>query len=319
MANVSEQIGLIFSRFPRVLPVLTNVSDQENGAQKRTRTSTPLRAPAPEAGASTNSAIWARGRPRELGGGPVPVNLRPLANPGRTAQGSAHSKRRLHDGENGPAHHPVRRRRLHRPLCRPGPVQGRRPGPHRRARAAPRLLPQAARGLGQIQFVRADLADKGAVAAACQGADAVVNLVGILKGNFQAVHVDGARNVAEAAAAAGVPALVHVSAIGADPEERERLWRLQGRGRGGGARRLPRRHHPAPLDRVRAGGRFRQQVRPDGAAAAGPAGDPRRRGGCSRSMSPISARRSRSPRSIPTAHAGKTYELGGPEVLTWPS
>ena len=32
-----------------------------NGAQKRTRTSTALRPPAPEAGASTNSAIWARG------------------------------------------------------------------------------------------------------------------------------------------------------------------------------------------------------------------------------------------------------------------
>ena len=31
-----------------------------NGAQKRTRTSTTLRSPAPEAGASTNSAIWAR-------------------------------------------------------------------------------------------------------------------------------------------------------------------------------------------------------------------------------------------------------------------
>ena len=73
-------------------------------------------------------------------------------------------------------------------------------------------------GLGQIQFSRADLGDKGAVAAACQGADAVVNLVGILRGNFQAVHVEGARNIAEAAAAAGVPALVHVSAIGADPE-----------------------------------------------------------------------------------------------------
>src|SRR5205085_5778175 len=29
------------------------------GAQERTRTSTPLRAPAPEAGASTNSATWA--------------------------------------------------------------------------------------------------------------------------------------------------------------------------------------------------------------------------------------------------------------------
>ena len=37
---------------------------RSDGAQKRTRTSTPLRAPAPEAGASTNSAIWARGRRR---------------------------------------------------------------------------------------------------------------------------------------------------------------------------------------------------------------------------------------------------------------
>ena len=40
-----------------------------SGAQKRTRTSTTLRSPAPEAGASTNSAIWARGRRRPLGGG----------------------------------------------------------------------------------------------------------------------------------------------------------------------------------------------------------------------------------------------------------
>ena len=43
-----------------------------SGAQERTRTSTPLRAPAPEAGASTNSATWAQeldtaGRRRRLG------------------------------------------------------------------------------------------------------------------------------------------------------------------------------------------------------------------------------------------------------------
>jgi len=85
-------------------------------------------------------------------------------------------------------------------------------------------------GLGQIQFVRADLGDKGALAAACQGADAVVNLVGILKGDFQAVHVDGARNLAEAAAAAGVPALVHVSAIGADPDGDSAYGRSKGEG-----------------------------------------------------------------------------------------
>ena len=42
------------------------------GAQKRTRTSTPLRAPAPEAGASTNSAIWATARC--LGGWAQAVN-----------------------------------------------------------------------------------------------------------------------------------------------------------------------------------------------------------------------------------------------------
>ena len=42
---------------------------EENGAQKRTRTSTTLRSPAPEAGASTNSAIWARGRSGRLAAG----------------------------------------------------------------------------------------------------------------------------------------------------------------------------------------------------------------------------------------------------------
>ena len=45
-----------------------------NGARKRTRTSTTLRSPAPEAGASTNSAIRARGRRRQLGGGLMGVN-----------------------------------------------------------------------------------------------------------------------------------------------------------------------------------------------------------------------------------------------------
>jgi NADH dehydrogenase len=85
-------------------------------------------------------------------------------------------------------------------------------------------------GLGQIQFVRADLADKGRVAAAVAGADAVVNLVGILKGDFDKVHVAGARRVAEAAAAAEVSALVHVSAIGADPDAPGAYGRSKGEG-----------------------------------------------------------------------------------------
>ena len=85
-------------------------------------------------------------------------------------------------------------------------------------------------GLGQIQFARADIADPAAAAAAVAGADAVVNLVGILKGDFETVHVAGARNVAAAAAAAGVPALVHLSAIGADPESASAYGRSKGEG-----------------------------------------------------------------------------------------
>lgn len=72
-------------------------------------------------------------------------------------------------------------------------------------------------GLGQTQFVAADLSRPDTIARAVTGADAVVNLVGILDGDFEKVHVTGARNVAEAAAAAGAEAFVQVSAIGADP------------------------------------------------------------------------------------------------------
>ena len=85
-------------------------------------------------------------------------------------------------------------------------------------------------GLGQIQFVRADLNDPEAVAAAVEGAEAVVNLVGILKGRLHRIHVEGARNVAEAAAQAGVAALIHISAIGADPDSESAYGASKGEG-----------------------------------------------------------------------------------------
>ena len=85
-------------------------------------------------------------------------------------------------------------------------------------------------GLGQVQFAAADVTDRAQVERAIQGSDAVVNLVGILKGNFDAVHRQGAANVAEAAAAAGAKSVVHVSAIGADPESDSRYGRSKGEG-----------------------------------------------------------------------------------------
>lgn len=74
---------------------------------------------------------------------------------------------------------------------------------------------------GQIVPVRADIRDHALVAAAAEGADAVVNLVGILyerrRNSFEAIHVDGAERVARAAAAVGAGRMVHLSALGADP------------------------------------------------------------------------------------------------------
>ena len=85
-------------------------------------------------------------------------------------------------------------------------------------------------GLGQTQFVAADISKPASIARAVAGSDAVVNLVGILSGNFQKIQVDGARIVAEAAAQAQVGAFVHVSAIGADPVSKSAYGRSKGEG-----------------------------------------------------------------------------------------
>jgi NADH dehydrogenase len=78
--------------------------------------------------------------------------------------------------------------------------------------------------VGQLQAMRCDVNRPEEVAAALQGADAAINLVGILyesgRRTFQALHVDASRNIAEACAAGGVGRLVQVSAIGANPESR---------------------------------------------------------------------------------------------------
>ena len=80
--------------------------------------------------------------------------------------------------------------------------------------------------VGQIQAVRCDATDPAQVEAALAGADAAINLIGILyEGggrSFKALHVDAARNIAAACAAAGVDRLVHISAVGANPESASR-------------------------------------------------------------------------------------------------
>jgi len=75
-------------------------------------------------------------------------------------------------------------------------------------------------GVGQIQLIAADVRDPRSMAAAMHGADAAVNLVGILvEGGgrtFAGIQARGAGTVARGAAEAGAAAFVQVSAIGAD-------------------------------------------------------------------------------------------------------
>lgn len=79
--------------------------------------------------------------------------------------------------------------------------------------------------VGQIHAVQANLRYPRSVEAAVRDAHVVINLVGILfergKQSFDAVQTGGAEAVAQAAAGVGAR-LIHVSAIGADPESPSR-------------------------------------------------------------------------------------------------
>ena len=102
----------------------------------------------------------------------------------------------------------------------------------RRPDLAGYLQPMGA--VGQIHAVQANLRYPDSIARAVAGADAVVNLVGVLvksgRQTFDAVHVEGARAVAMACRAAGVRQLVHVSAIGADPRSQGHYGRTKAAG-----------------------------------------------------------------------------------------
>ncbi|MBC7281031.1 complex I NDUFA9 subunit family protein [Hoeflea sp.] len=87
-------------------------------------------------------------------------------------------------------------------------------------------------GVGQIVAVQANLRNRESVDRAVQGADHVVNCVGILfesgRNTFDSVQEFGARAVAEAARAAGA-GLTHISAIGANTESASVYARSKGR------------------------------------------------------------------------------------------
>ena len=88
--------------------------------------------------------------------------------------------------------------------------------------------------IGQITPIQASLLDREEISQAILGADVVINLVGILyeKGSqtFEALHVEGARQVAKIAAELGVPTLLHMSALGAQKNSGSRYASTKARG-----------------------------------------------------------------------------------------
>jgi len=169
--------------------------------------------------------------------------------------------------------------------------------------------------LGQTQFIAADIRDRASVARALRGADAAINLVGVLAGDFTAFHRDGARNVAEAAAAAGLSALVHISAIGADPQSPSRYGRSKGEGEAAVRTAFP---GATILRPSIVFGREDQFINRFASLIAALPVVPIIGGGTR--FQPVYvddvARAIAAAALDPAAHGGQTFELGGPETLS---
>ncbi|MEE9433276.1 MAG: complex I NDUFA9 subunit family protein [Sphingorhabdus sp.] len=83
--------------------------------------------------------------------------------------------------------------------------------------------------LGQVQLIAADVRNPDSAARAVTGTDIVVNLVGSF-GDMEAVQHKGAANIARAARKAGCGQLLHMSAIGANPNSASRYGRSKAAG-----------------------------------------------------------------------------------------
>jgi len=86
----------------------------------------------------------------------------------------------------------------------------------------------------RLDYCTVDVRDEAAIRAALQGAAAAINAVGLYveqgEQTFHNIHVAGAERIAHLAAAAGVPALVHVSGLGVSTESKSAYVRARAEG-----------------------------------------------------------------------------------------
>jgi NADH dehydrogenase len=88
--------------------------------------------------------------------------------------------------------------------------------------------------VGQIEVVQANIRDAASVDRALDGAEACVNLVGVLyesgRQGFATLHAEAAGAIAQAAAARGITSFVQMSAIGADADSPSKYARTKAAG-----------------------------------------------------------------------------------------
>jgi uncharacterized protein YbjT (DUF2867 family) len=173
--------------------------------------------------------------------------------------------------------------------------------------------------IGWVQPVQANLRYRWSVDRAVDGADAVINLVAVLgnsgRQRLESVNVFGARAVAEATRAAGLKTLIHVSAIGADPEAPSAYGRSKAAGEAAVFETLPDATVMRPSLIFGPEDHFFNRFA--GLARFAPV-FPLIGGGHTR-MQPVFAgdvARAIADRLDGKAEPGRTYELGGPEVKT---
>ena len=84
--------------------------------------------------------------------------------------------------------------------------------------------------LPTVDVVQSDVIDPAALERLARNKDVVVNLIGILHGDFERFHVELPRAIVAACRAAGVKRLLHMSALGADVNGPSAYQRSKGAG-----------------------------------------------------------------------------------------
>lgn len=167
--------------------------------------------------------------------------------------------------------------------------------------------------VGQWGLARADVTNVKSVRSAVEGADAVVNLVGSFA-NMAKVHVQGARNIAEAAREAGAKALVHISAMSADANSEAAYSRTKGQGEDAVRKAFPNATIIRPSIVFGSEDQLTNRLAAMSRLPVLPVIAPQCR------FQPVFvedlAKAICAAALNPSTHAGKTYEIGGPQVFT---